>query len=52
MECGVDRRATTSTSVIVLVAAILIAAGYLMIRVFDRLAPAPAIQGDDAGASA
>ena len=51
-EAGVSAPSTSAVNVIVLVAAIFIAAGYLMIRVFDRLAPAPAIQGDDAGASA
>ena len=50
-ETGAAAPTASAINAIVLAAAVLIAVGYLMIRVFDRLAPAPSLQSDDAGAT-
>ena len=50
-ETGAAAPSASAINAIVLAAAVLIAVGYLMIRVFDRLAPAPSLQSDDAGAT-
>ena len=50
-ETGAAAPTASAINAIVLAAAVLIAVGYVMIRVFDRLAPAPSLQSDDAGAT-
>jgi hypothetical protein len=42
----------TNVDGMVIVAAVLIAVGYLTVRVFDRLAPAPSVASDETGSGA